>query len=189
MRQRISFITGNKSKFREAKSIFDDMEIELAWESMELSEPQTTDQEAVVLAKAREAYAKLKRPVLVDDTGIYFEEYDNFPGTSTKILFETIGFRGIERLLAGANRNAYFRTLICYKDRKTEKVFEGIWHGRIVDSVSKSFNPDWQYNSIFIPADCSRPLSEIPLEERAEKSHRRKAFDKIISHFGGVQDE
>lgn len=188
-KQEIYFITGNQSKFNEAKSILQGSCVILMQKDIALAEPQSLDQEQVVIEKARQAFEKLQKPVIVDDTGIYFEEYENFPGTYTKLLFKTLGFKGIERLLNSGSRNAYFRTLICYKDAGMTKVFEGIWKGKIIQEVSKNFIPDWQYDSIFVPDGSGRPLAEMPMEERAAKSHRKQAFDKLMLEFGGTQNE
>lgn len=181
MRKTVYFITGNKSKFKEAKLILNG-HINLVQKDLKLNETRTLDQEQVVLEKAKQAFQKLKKPVLVDDTGIYFEAYKNFPGTYTKTLFQSLGFKGVERLLNG-NRKAQFKTLVCYTDGKNTKVFSGVWKGKIARKISRMFNPDWEYNSIFIPAGCKRPLSEISFSERSKKSHRRKAFNKLMRHL------
>jgi non-canonical purine NTP pyrophosphatase (RdgB/HAM1 family) len=175
----VYFVTGNKSKFEEAREILRKSDINLIQTKLNLKETQTLNQEEVLIEKARQAFEVLQKPVIVDDTGIYFEEYANFPGTYTKLLFEGIGFKGLLRLLKTKNKGAYFKTLICYKDDKTEKVVSGIWKGRITSKISKKFNPDWQYNSIFMPSGYKKTLSEIPIEERAKKSHRKKAFDNL----------
>lgn len=179
MRQ-IHIITGNKSKFEEFKEILRGINAELIQTDLKISETKTLDQEKVVREKARTAFEKLKKPVIADDTGIYFEEYKNFPGTYTNFVFEAIGFKGILKLLNKANKKAYFQTLLCYKDEEDEEVFAGKWNGKIITKISKKFNPDWQYNGIFLPDDCRKVLSEIPLEERANKSHRRKALDNLV---------
>ncbi len=179
MKKQLNFITGNNSKFMEARLILG-KRAEPVQKDIEIIEPKTSKQEEVVLEKARQAFQQLKAPVLVDDTGIYFEAYKDFPGTATKLVFQAIGFNGIARLLRGSKRGAYFRTLLCYKDSKTTKIFEGVWRGRITSKLSKRFNPEWEYNSIFIPEGFSKPLSEIPLEVRAKLSHRKKAFDKLV---------
>jgi XTP/dITP diphosphohydrolase len=188
MKRNIYFITGNKSKFKEAKLLLDNTNANLVQKDLKLKEIKTLDQNKVVLEKARQAFKKLKKPVLVDDTAIYFEEHEAFPGTYTKYLFRSIGFKGVEKLLRGSNRNSYFQTLICYKDHKITKVFSGVWKGKIINQISKKFNPDWQYNSIFVPVDFKKPLSEIPLEERAKKSHRKKAFDTLIKYLAGQNE-
>ena len=100
-----------------------------------------------------------------------------------KYLFKSIGFKGVEKLLEGKKRKAHFKTLICYKDKNKTEVFSGIWPGRITKRISKMFNPDWQYNSIFIPENFKKPLAEISLEERAKQSHRKRAFDNMINHW------
>jgi XTP/dITP diphosphohydrolase len=178
--KKIYFITDNKSKFQEARMIMKNINIKLIQKNLKFEESRSLDQEEVAREKARQAFSKLRKPVLSDDTGIYFEEYKIFPGTYTKFLFQAIGFRGVESLLKGKNRKAYFKTLICYKDREQEKFFSGVWKGKIVSNISKRFDPDWQYNGIFLPENSTRVLAEISLAERAGKSHRKKAFDKLV---------
>ena len=182
--KKIYFISGNKSKFEEAALLLKDSNIELLQEDIKLIEPKTLNQEEVVLSKAEQAFAAIKKPLIVDDTGIYFEQFKEFPGTYTKTLFQAIGFKGVENLLKGAKRTAHFKTLVCYKDNKKTMVFEGRWNGTIVKEISKMFNPDWEYNSIFVPDNFTEPLSEISLEERAKHSHRKKAFDKLKKYLG-----
>ncbi|MBI5149056.1 non-canonical purine NTP pyrophosphatase [Candidatus Pacearchaeota archaeon] len=181
--KQVYFITENESKFKEARLILQN--IKLVMKDLKLEEPKTLDQEQVVKNKAEQAFQKLKKPVIVDDTGIYFSEYKIFPGTYTKTLFQAIGFKGVEKLLDKANRDAYFKTIICYKDGKTEEIFFGIWKGKIVKEISKKFNPDWEYNSIFVPQNFNKPLSEISLQERAKFSHRKKALAKLAKFLGG----
>ena len=182
MKKTVYFITGNKSKFSEARLIVKDI-VNLKQKDSKLNETQAISQERVVIEKANEAYSRLKKPVLVDDTAIYFSAYKDFPGTYTKTLFGCLGFEGVEKLLNNRDRTAHFRTIICYKDRKSTKLFSGIWNGRIVRQISRRFNPDWQYNSIFIPDGYKKLLSEIPLEERAKYSHRKRAFDKLVRYL------
>ncbi len=183
MKKIVYFITTNKSKFEEASMVLCNSRIELVQKDIRLVEPQTIDQAEVVVRKAEQAFAILQEPVIVDDTGIYFDEYKNFPGTNTKTVFQTIGFKGVERLLAGANRKAHFQTLLCYKDEHQTKVFCGVWPGMIVPRISKLFNPDWQYNSIFVPDGFGRPLSEISMEERSRMSHRKIALTKLAEYL------
>ena len=53
----------------------------------DISQEESDKIEKVVLEKARTAFKKLKKPLIVDDTAIYFEEYKNFPGTYTNSVF------------------------------------------------------------------------------------------------------
>lgn len=179
MSKRIIFITGNSSKFEEAEEAVKKLGIILEQKDIELDEVQSLDQKEVVAKKAEQAFRALKKPVIVDDTGIYFKAYNEFPGTYTKHLFKSIGFKGVEKLLKETDKKAFFRTMICYKDSKKTLIVSGEWHGAIIEEVSAKFNPEWQYNSIFIPDGFNIPLSEISIEERAKHSHRKKALEKL----------
>jgi XTP/dITP diphosphohydrolase len=180
---KIYYVTGNRSKFLEASSILKSEKMKLVQKNIELTEPQTHDQRKIVLEKARQAYEKMRKPVIVDDVALYFNAYPSFPGTFTKFLFPVLGYDGIRRLLKGQTKSAFFEILVCYKDRKVCKIFSGAWKGKILDNSSSKINPDWPYNSIFVPNGYSMPLSEIPNEERFRKSHRWKAFQKLMRYL------
>jgi len=187
MLKEVCFITGNMSKFEEARLILEKAGISLVHEDIEIEEMKSMDQEEVVKDKARKAYAAMKMPVLVDDTGIYFKALNKFPGTYTKMIFRCIGFEGIESLLAGKSRDAFFQTMLCLKHgslESEETVFCGRWEGKIVENISSKFNPDWQYDSIFVPDGFSKPLCEMDIEVRSRDSHRKKAFQEMIKALG-----
>jgi XTP/dITP diphosphohydrolase len=181
----IYYITGNESKFKEASEILKNTGINLIKKDLEIKEIKSLNQELVVINKARQAFLKLKKPLIVDDVGIYFKAYNKFPGTFTRYLFEAIGFEGIEKLLFGKNRKAFFKILLCYKDEKSEIIFKGILNGNIIKNIKKNFNKNWQYDNIFIPENFNASLSEIPINKRAKFSHRKKAFNKFIKWVKG----
>lgn len=190
---KIYFITGNKSKFEEAKMIMDEAlrssGLVLLQKDLKLEEPQSIDQEEVVKSKAEQAFSQIGKPLICDDTAIYFEAYPRFPGTLTKFVFKSIGFKGVEKLLVGENRRAYFQTAVCYKDKDQCIVFKGTWKGRITEDVSNSFNPDWQYNSIFLPEGFDISLAELSIEERAKHSHRKKALEQLANYLSKKEQE
>jgi len=180
---RLFFVTGNRSKFLEAASVLELAGVRLVQEDIELDESGLDDQAAVVVAKAKHAYEKLKQPVMVDDTGMYFHAFDNFPGAYTKRLLKHVGYDGVMRLLDGKDRKAHFRCLVCFNDGSKCQVFSGELHGEITKTVSGKINSDWEYDSIFIPEGLSVPLSELTIEERAKFSHRKKAVMKLLEHL------
>ena len=49
---------------------------------LDLSEPQALDPGEIVDAKARAAFARLDRPVLVEDSGLQIAAWNGFPGRS-----------------------------------------------------------------------------------------------------------
>ena len=44
--------------------------------------------------KARKAFQMLKKPIIVEDTGVYFQAYKNFPGLYPKRMYLSLGFKG-----------------------------------------------------------------------------------------------
>lgn len=180
---KIYFVTGNKSKFSEAESILKPSGVELVQTDIELNEPNLINQKEVVLEKARQAFDKIKKPVIVDDTSLYFNAYRDFPGTLTKDLIQRLGCDEVILLLKGLERGACFKTMVCYRDGKVCRVFSGSWRGKVTDKISKKINPDWSYNSIFVPEGFSVPLSEIAMEERIKCSHRKKALLKLLNYL------
>lgn len=177
----ICFVTANAGKLEEAKLFFGKFNIKS--QKLDLQESQSFSQEEIVLAKARQAYEILGCPVVVDDTGIYFEDFNSFPGTFTKYVFKALGHNGIIKLLEGTSRKAFFRTLLCYTDGNKTKIFEGVLHGTISSTVSSKINPSLPLNSIFIPEGSNRPLSELSEKEAQKFSHRAKALERLSRYL------
>lgn len=176
----IYIVTGNQSKLAEFKAILEPLGFRVKSHSVEVEEPKTLDQEKVAISTAIQAYKVVNQPVITDDTGIFFRNYTNFPGTYTKFLFQAIGFEGIRRLMRVKNKDAYFQTTLCLYDGKETKTFQGWLEGKVTLKQSKKFNQDWSYDSIFIPKGSKKYFSEYTLEERKRISHRAKAIKKLI---------
>jgi XTP/dITP diphosphohydrolase len=176
---KIHFITGNDSKFAEAKILLEGTGIELIKTDIKMPEIKSSDEIKVLLKKAEDAFNAIGAPIIVDDTGIYFEAYHKFPGTYTKYLYEAVGIHGIKQLLNIENKNAYFKTMVCYKDSHQVLIFEGIMKGKMNIAEQGTFNENWSYNQIFFPEGFSKSLAEFTLDERARVSHRKKAFEGL----------
>ena len=73
---------------------------------MELPEIQSLDMEAVLRAKARCAWESVRRPVIVEETGLELAAMNGFPGPLVKWMLEAVGAEGIARtaLAAGEPR-------------------------------------------------------------------------------------
>jgi len=77
-KMKLYFATGNQKKCEEVRSNMPDW-IELECKSIDLPEKQTLDLIEISRQKALVAFHKLKKPVIVDDTGFYLEAYNHFP--------------------------------------------------------------------------------------------------------------
>src|SRR3978361_1942763 len=115
MKHEIYYATSNEGKFEEVKSYLSrfDASIDLKQFQVEIEEIQTLDQKAISIDKAHKAWMILKKQLLVDDGGIYFEGFNQFPGTLSKHVFEGIGYEGIFKLVE-ENHKAFFKMHMAY---------------------------------------------------------------------------
>ncbi len=110
---KIYFATGNKHKVEEAQIALKDSGIELVILDEEKEEPSGWDMEKVAKYNAHKFADKMKAPVIVEDTGVFFEALDDFPGAEPKRWFEKLGYDGLLAKLEGQNnRKAYFQIVI-----------------------------------------------------------------------------
>jgi non-canonical purine NTP pyrophosphatase (RdgB/HAM1 family) len=170
------FVTGSAGKFREAAAILEPFGIRLTQRDLKLPEPQLDDPRAVVRFKARQAFRRLRQPLLVDDTALTLAGYPCFPGAYTAAIPRTLGLVGLKRLL-DPDHPATLTSHVCLHDGQRLRVFTGRWHGRMVPT--EHFTGDWPYNEFFIPDGFDCPLSELPWEVRLQHSHRRRALNRL----------
>jgi XTP/dITP diphosphohydrolase len=178
------FVTGSAGKFREAATVLEPFGVRLVQHDLELPEPQLDDPRAVVRCKARQAFRRLRRPLLVDDTALTLAGYPCFPGASTAAVARTLGVAGLKRLLDPDHR-ATFTSHVGYHDGRRVRVFAGRWHGRMV--VGEQFAGDWPYNDWFVPDGFDCTLAALPWEVRLLHSHRRRALDTLARFLTGQQ--
>jgi XTP/dITP diphosphohydrolase len=181
---RVLFLTQNEHKYIEAKdalSPFPNIEVEqLAEQKREMKDESLVDPiKMIAIYAAENASLKYNRIVIAEDSGIYFDAYDDFPAMNTKWIIKRIGYEGILKLLDGKKRGAYFRSVIALSmpERKTN-TFEGIIKGQISEIVLGENVKCMDYDRIFIPAGFSIPFS-LMMQEKKLLSHRSVAFNKL----------
>ncbi len=183
IKEPLAVVTGNEGKFMEIKSVLSELGIGCYQHKAQLNEFGDTLEE-VVRHKAEQAWELVKAPLIVDDTGMFFEAYKDFPGHLSKRVFNSIGYEGLFKLLENKSRKAYFKTLICYT--KTENdlmLFEGTLKGKITENVHDGGLPGFPYDRIFIPDGFDKPFSYMPLAERTRIDHRSDAVRKFVNHL------
>lgn len=182
----IYFASSNPEKIIEVGQLLGKLEINVIPAKIELNEPRSINQKLVAIEKAKEAFCQIGKPVIAEDTGVYFEAYDNFPGTFPAYMFGALGYDGLLALMKGkSNRRAHFKTIVAYYDGKTSKTFEGILRGKItLKKDSKKFqNPKLPYEAIFVPINSIRRLSRFTKIEKNRISHRGIAMRKFGKWF------
>jgi len=175
---KISFVTQNKFKFNEVREILEKFGIEV--EKINLEKPEEGNTIEEIAKNAAEILAnKLEKAVVVEDTGVFFKAYDNFPGINSKKVFNEIGFKGLLDKLKGKDRKAQFKTVAAYcEPGKNAKLFVGVVNGFIAEEVRMKDKDVMPYEKIFIPEGYDKVWAEIP-EIKKKISHRVKAFEKL----------
>lgn len=147
---------------------------------MEYEENHDVSLEEIAGSAAKKLADTLNKPVVVEDTGLFFAAYDNFPGALPKLVFETLGYKGIFKLLAGKTKAAYFKTVAAFCQPGAPPVlFEGVMPGEITQEVHNKDKDVMPYDRIFIPAGETKTISGMSLAKKNTFSQRGKAFRKF----------
>lgn len=180
----LTICTGNKIKYEEyVKSLTYHglSNVECFQKTLDFVEPKTISLRDVAIAKAKQAYDTVKKPLLVDDAGLYISAYENFPGTYTKFIANTLGILTVYKLAVESNSTLEFRLVLCYYDGTVMQCFDGIMSGSIKKLSGGKLN-SLRYNDFFIPTtDTQKVLSEYTLSDRIKFSHRTQAIKEFVN--------
>jgi non-canonical purine NTP pyrophosphatase (RdgB/HAM1 family) len=174
----IYFITGNSKKLEEAKKAFDGGDFDIRSVDIGLFEIQTLDQKMISKSKAEQAFNKLNQPIMVDDSGIFFKKYNNFPGALTKHIVEGLGFENLLKLV-DKNDEAEFKTVITYKDNEKEISVEGVVGGNLTKLVNDKISFETPFSSVFMVKGIGKLLKDLNNDELKTYSSRGIALSKL----------
>lgn len=179
----IYFATGNKNKFGEAKKVFEENLPDYSLKQFEFShnEIRSDSLEEIADEAVRAAYDEIKKPVFVEDAGLFIEVLNGFPGTYSGWVYKKIGDEGILRLLREEkNRKARFEAMTAFHDGNEIRHFHGICEGDI--SEKSRGEGGFGYDPIFIPSGEKSTFSEN-IELKNKLSHRYKSLSLLINHL------
>lgn len=179
---KIIVVTSNKDKFDEIAKTLAEFKIEAEQSSVNITEEGSTLDE-IVTDKAKKAFEALKQPLIVDDTGVYFSAYEDFPGAYPRRVFEKLGLAGLLKKLEGKDRGAFFRTILCYIDENEQKMFDGNLDGNISERIYEPGRESLPYDRIFIPYGHQEPMCALTLDQITKISHRAQATRKFAAWF------
>ncbi len=178
---RLALVTGNAHKVEEINDIVSSFSLPVRFyqANIEKLEIQSDSLEEISLFAARRAFEILGRPLVVDDSGLFVEALDGFPGPYSSYVFRKIGYNGILKLMKGVeNRRACFKTAASLILPPLELVFTGETCGSIVDEPRGTHG--FGFDPIFIPDGHNKTYAEMTLKEKNSVSHRYKAFKKML---------
>lgn len=179
---KVTFITGNQHKVKEAQGIFQQFDIKL--EHVDLGYPEIqgklTD---VACYGATYAANKLKTPVIVEDAGLFIRALEWFPGTYSSYVQSTLGNEGILKLMKNVqDRYAEFRSVVGFATPKTEpKTFLGVVGGQIAHQEKGKHG--FAYDPLFMPERYDKTFGELTREEKNELSHRRRSLENFAHWY------
>ena len=177
---KVAFITTNKFKFQEVQDILKEYPIELEHVNIEYEENHDWGMDEIAKTAAKKLANELNKAIILEDTGLFFEAYDNFPGALPKFVIHTLGFKGIFKLLEGESRKAYFKTVAAFcQPGKEPLLFDGIMEGDITKEVHNPDKDSMPYDKIFIPEGKDKTISHMTLQEKNSVTQRGKAFRKF----------
>jgi non-canonical purine NTP pyrophosphatase (RdgB/HAM1 family) len=183
MIKHIVIVTSNNGKFEEIKRYIHQLAPTITVEQscIEVPEYQDMDIEVVAVGKAEYAWNMLKKPLLIDDGGIYLEKYTKFPGAFSKHVYEGIGLEGIW-LLAKEDPRAYFLNCMVFKDSEdTHHIFEGRNNGTLIAPTGSMAHKQLPYRSIFVPEGYDQTLDALwTHNEDPHIHHRYQAVEKLV---------
>ncbi|WP_309892410.1 non-canonical purine NTP pyrophosphatase [Archangium sp.] len=168
--EKIKFVSTNRGKAKVLAQCVAGAGYELERLELPIIEPQGSTLEAVALDKARQAFAMLEEPLVVEDSGLCVDALAGFPGPVTKYVLETIGVAGLLRLASGLPRACRFVGALVFVDADgaTHSFLDKQGVGTLAleadgNRCAEAWSPLW---SIFIPEGASSPLSALSPAER-----------------------
>ena len=200
--KRIVFATNNQHKLQEIRDILgSDYEVVSLKEiGCDVDIPETGNTlEENALQKAQYVYDHYHVSCFADDTGLEVEALDGAPGVHSARYAEgtdhdsEANMAKLLRELDGKeNRQARFRTVICYIEKQDvspcvctsiKKIhqFEVIFNGNT--ATEKHGTEGFGYDPIFVPEGYDQSFAELGEEIKNGISHRARAVAKLVEYL------
>lgn len=173
-------ITGNERKIREFELVLKGVKFEVM--RAEKPELRSDDPCEIVSVAAKTFAEKLRKPVVVEDSGLFIEALRDFPGTCTKYAYERIGNEGILKLMKGEkNRRCWYKSAVGYCLHGEEPAcFLGQEEGKIADK--QRGKRGWGQDPIFVPKGKTKTYGELR-EKKDVSLFRRIAIEKLRDYL------
>lgn len=182
----ILYATGNSGKFEEVATYIAKHapSLKVAQFSAEIPEIQTLDQRAIALDKAQKAWELAKKPLLIDDSAIYFENYHLFPGTLSKFIWQGLGFDGIKKLFNEGDPAKFLLYMVYIESPTHYEIFEGSCEGTLTKPEVFKALPTLPYDAIFIPNGTKQTCVELRYSSLAPQYlYRLRALQKFLTWY------
>ena len=188
---RIIFATGNSNKIHEAQSILEPLGhtvegLVIDGNRPEFVEPKEFGLEHVAESKIKQALELILgtefegSSILVEDSGIFIDDFDEWPGANSSDIEAEVGLDGILKLMVNSkSRGAEYRAVAILSDGENVWRSIGICRGELALEIRGTNG--FGYDPIFIPkSGDGRTYAEMKEREKDMTSHRAKAMMRLI---------
>lgn len=175
-----TLVTGNPNKLAEARRICG---LELAHADIDLPEIQSGNLAEVAYEKAREAWRRLERPLIVDETALELAALNGFPGPLIKFMLDAVGPDGVARTAeALGDVGVSAVCLLIYFDGRKTIAAEGRAHGELVRPPRGEHG--FGFDTVFLPDGESATYAELGQARKDEIGHRGRAWRALLAELG-----
>ena len=183
----ILFATGNSNKVSEASRVLAKFghtisQLEIDGKTMDFSEPQADGIQEIAISKSVQARDFVmgtnfeESPILVEDSGLFINSLNGFPGPYSSFVERKIGLQGILDLLKDKEERVAEYKAVAILSTKNETISS---EGRCIGNISKKIigGMGFGYDPIFIPDEGDgRTCGQLLPEEKSQISHRMRAL-------------
>lgn len=138
------------------------------------------------MSKIKEAYKKLGKPVIIEDTSLCLRAYNDLPGPFAKYFVDALGPEKLSKMgNALGDNTAYTQTIFALhlgkrpKADKSDpiKLFFGRVNGKIVPPRGAN---GFGFDPVFLPDGHNKTFAEMDLQEKTAISHRSIALKQLL---------
>ena len=174
------FVTGNPGKLAEARRLAG---ADLDSVALDLPEIQSLDLEQVLRVKGEEAFLRLGRAVVVEETGLAITGLNGFPGPLVRWMLEAIGPEGVARqAIASGDPHATACCALLYVSATVSVLAVGENPGRLTLPARGSHGFGW--DPVFEDASTAKTYGELSDAEKDALGHRGRAWRKLLVKLG-----
>jgi XTP/dITP diphosphohydrolase len=174
----ITFVTTNEGKFKEVFDKLLERGIRIERADRSYPEVQADSLEKIVRFGATVLDEQMPGDYLIDDSGLFIDALNGFPGPYSSYVYKRLGCAGILKLMPGArDRAAAFETVLLMRRKGEHHTFRGTCRGTIADA--ERGKAGFGFDPIFLPERETRTFAEMDLKEKNRYSHRARAVEAL----------
>lgn len=171
-------VTSNLNKLREINEI---LGTNHKVAKIDIPEIQSLNLDEVITAKAKAAYEKVRKPVLVTDVSLEIEGLKGLPGPFVKFFLTTLGPAKTAKLIRGKDTKTKVTDAVAIYDGRTLKIFKGVVWGKVIPKVKGKMG--FGFDKVFIPSGYKKTYAQMSRGLKNTISHRAKALQQAARYL------